>query len=68
MLVKPMNRRLRVWEIKRKPIKGTVAAPTRPQCAVFILLTLLMTAVALTSAFHRNLRATIGMSSGRPAA
>ena len=64
MLIPPMNRRLRECEARRRPIKGTLAAPTRPQRVMFLLLTLLMTAVALTSAFHRDLRATIGISSG----
>lgn len=64
LLLPFMERRLREWEIKRKPIRGTLAAPTRPQRIVFLLLTLLMTAVAMADAFHRNLRATIGISSG----
>ena len=59
-----MDRRLREWEIKRKNIKGTTAVPTRLQRVVFILLTCEMAAVALAAAFHRDLRATIGINSG----
>jgi hypothetical protein len=58
-----MDRRLRECEIKSKGIKGTLAAPSRLQLVIFLLLTSLMTAVAMSDAFHRDLRATIGISS-----
>jgi len=63
----PLNRRLREWEALRKKDHGTYgisAAPTYPQRIVFFLLTCIMTAVAMSAAFHRDLHATIGLSSG----
>ena len=64
LFLPPLTRRLREWEIKRKPVLGTVPAPTYPQRVVLLLLTLLMATVAFTSAFHHDLRATIGISPG----
>ena len=64
MFLPPLNRLLREWEIKRKPVLGTVPAPNLPQRVVLLLLTLLMATVAFASAFHRDLRATIGINSG----
>jgi hypothetical protein len=61
MLVPSLTRQLRAWELQRKPASRT---PTYPQRIVFLLLTLLMMAVAMAAAFHRDLRATIGISSG----
>lgn len=64
LLFPPMNRRLREWEIKRKRGKGMIAAPSRLQRIVFILLTSLMTAVVLADAFHRSFAKMTGISSG----
>jgi hypothetical protein len=64
LLLPPMDRRLREWEAKQKPIKGTLAAPSRLQRVVFILLTSLMTAVVLADAFHHSLYEITGISSG----
>ena len=61
LFLPPLNRRLREWEVRGHPASR---APTYPQRFVFLLLTLLMTAVAMAAAFHQDLRATIGISSG----
>ena len=64
MLLPRVDRRLWEWQIKRKGNHANLVAPSRPQRVVFILLASLMTAVAFAAAFHRDLRATIGISSG----
>jgi hypothetical protein len=64
MLFPCPGRRLWEWQIKRKGGHGKLVAPSRLQLVVFILLTSLMTAVAFAAAFHRDLRATIGINSG----
>ena len=64
LLLPPMDRRLREWQIKHKNIKGTLAAPSHPQRVVFLLLSSLMTAVVLADAFHRNFARMIGIGSG----
>ena len=61
MFLPPLNRRLREWNDRLHP---TSRAPTYPQRILFLLLTLLMTAVSMSAAFHRDLLATIGISSG----
>ena len=61
MLLPPLNRLLREWEVRHKPASRT---PTYPQRIVFLMLTLLMMAVAMSSAFHHDLRSIIGISSG----
>lgn len=61
LLIKPVNRRILEWEAKRKPGCST---PNYPQRIVFLLLTMLMMAVSFSSAFHCDLRSTIGISSG----
>jgi len=61
MLLPPLNRRLREWELRRHPTSRT---PTYPQLILFLVLALLMVAVAMAAAFHRDLRATIGINSG----
>jgi hypothetical protein len=65
LLIPPMDRRLREWEVRRKGIKGTLATPTRLQRVVFILLSSLATAVAFASAFHRDLGELIGVGAPR---
>jgi len=60
LLLPPLTRRLREWEVLRHPASRT---PNYPQRVLFLLLTCLMTAVAMSAAFHRDLRATIGISS-----
>lgn len=64
MLFPFMDRRLRTWDMKLKGSKGQPSAPNRLQRVVFLLLTCLMLAVSLASAFHRNLGETIGIKSG----
>ena len=64
MLFPPMGRRLWAWQIKRKGGHGKLVAPSRLQLVVYILLTSLMTVMAMAAAFHRDLRATIGINSG----
>jgi len=66
MLLPFMNRRMRAWDTKLKRGKGTLAVPNHPQQVVFLLLTCLMTAVSLASAFHRNLSEMIGINSWTP--
>ena len=61
MFLPPLNRRLREWEVRGHPASR---APTYPQRILFLLLTLLMTAVSMSAAFHRDLHATIGINSG----
>ena len=61
LLLPPVMRRLRAWELRSKPVSRT---PSYPQRILFLLLALLMAVVALADAFHRDLRATIGVSSG----
>ena len=61
LLLPPLSRQLRECEARRHPASR---APTYPQRILFLLLTLLMTAVVMSAAFHQDLRATIGISSG----
>ena len=61
MLLPPLSRQLREWDVRHHPLSR---APTYPQRFVFLLLTLLMTAVAMSAAFHHDFLATIGISSG----
>jgi hypothetical protein len=62
MLFPRVDRYLREWEIKFG--KGRTMMPNRLQRVVFILLTCLMTTVAFSSAYHRQLDTVIGISSG----
>lgn len=64
MLFPCTGRRLWEWQIKRKGGHVKLVAPSRLQLVVFILLSSLMVAVAMAAAFHCDLRATIGISSG----
>jgi hypothetical protein len=64
LLLPFMDRRLREYEMKIKRRKIPLPSPNYPQRIVFLLLTSLMLAVALTAAFHRDLPKTIGISSG----
>lgn len=66
LLFTPLDRRLRAWETRFKPggINRGFVTPSRLQRVVFILLTSLMTAVALAGAFHRDLVAVTGLSPG----
>ena len=64
MLFPRTGRRLLEWQIKRKGGHVKLVAPSRLQLVVFILLSSLMVAVAMAAAFHRDLRATIGINSG----
>ena len=65
MLLLPfMDRRLREGEIKLKRSQMRLATPNRPQRVVFLLLTCVMTSVGWTSALGRDLRETVGISSG----
>jgi drug/metabolite transporter (DMT)-like permease len=57
----PLSRRLREWEVRGHPASRV---PTYPQRFVLHLLTLLMTAVSTSAAFHHDLLATIGINSG----
>ena len=59
-----MNRRLREWDMKIKRSKVPLSFPNYPQRVVFILLTSLMLAVSLTSAFGRDLKEVVGISPG----
>jgi len=59
LVLPPLTRRIRAWERRHKPASRL---PTYPQRIVFLLLTLVMTAVAMANAFHRDLHATIGLS------
>jgi len=63
MFLPPITRYLREWEIRYKPAR-LPRQPTYPQRIVYLLLTLLMTAVSMSAAFHRDLRATIGITPG----
>jgi hypothetical protein len=64
MLFPGPGRRLWEWQIKRKGGHVKLVAPSRLQLVVFILLSSLMVAVAMSAAFHRDLLATIGINSG----
>jgi hypothetical protein len=64
MLLPPMDRRLRAWDMKLKGSKVPLPSPNRPQRVVFLLLASLMTTVAFAAAFDRDLKETIGISSG----
>jgi len=61
LLLPPLTRPIRAWELRHKP---SSRLPTYPQRIVFLLLTLLMEAVALSAAFHRDLRTTIHLKPG----
>ena len=60
LFLPPLNRRLREWELR---LHSTSRAPSYPQLIVLLPLALLMTAVAMSAAFHRDLSETIGISS-----
>jgi len=60
LFLPPLTRQIRAWELRRKPSSRT---PTYPQRILLLLMTLLMEAVLLSAAFHRDLLATIGLSS-----
>jgi drug/metabolite transporter (DMT)-like permease len=60
LFLPPLTRRVRAWELRHKPASRL---PNFPQRSVFLLLTLLMMTVSFATAFHRDLRSTIGINS-----
>jgi hypothetical protein len=64
LLLPFMARQLRVWEMKLKGSKARLPFPNLPQRMIFLLLAVLMTAVAWSAALQRDLRETIGISPG----
>jgi len=60
LLFPPLTRRIRAWELRHKPAS---LPPTQAQRILLLLMTLLLEAVLMAKAFHRDLRPTVGLTS-----